>query len=216
MSLHLISKQFLPFPIRRVYCVGRNYADHRKEMGGSDRDMPFFFMKPADALFQSSVLTYPPGTSQLDYEAELVAFVGDEAQIFGYALGVDLTKRDLQNACKKQGRPWECSKSFDFSGLVGEISPGVHIAPNSILALTVNGETKQKAHVSDMIWSVDELTQQLRSQELSVAKGDVIFTGTPAGVGPLHPGDRVEVSLTCDDMHVLPPLLFDVVSRSSN
>jgi fumarylpyruvate hydrolase len=185
-------------------------------MGGSDRDMPFFFMKPADALFQSSVLKYPPATSQLDYEAELVAFVGEQSQIFGYALGVDLTKRDLQKACKKQGRPWECSKSFDFSGLVGVISPGVHIAPNSILSLTVNGETKQIAHVSDMIWSVNELMEQLRSQDLSVATGDVIFTGTPAGVGALRPGDRVEVYLTCDNKHVLPPLRFDVVSRNSN
>lgn len=218
MTLQLTKNRLLPFPVRRIYCVGRNYAEHRKEMGGSDRDLPFFFMKPGDAVFQSQTLIYPKNTTQLDYEAELVAVMGDDKSIFGFALGVDLTKRDLQSACKKQSRPWECAKSFDLSALIGDIVPitdisgGMDAVMQSRLTMDLNGSIKQSALVSDMIWSTAELVDQLDAQDFSVKKGDFIFTGTPAGVGEVKIGDTCKVSLTLKNNQTVPILKFQVIS----
>jgi len=206
------STSCLPFRVRRVYCVGRNYAEHRKEMGGSDRDEPFFFQKPHDALFQSPIVFYPKGTYKLSYEAELVAVVGGRTpHIYGYALGVDLTKRDIQSDAKKKGRPWDSSKAFDNSGLIGEIMPLGSVCESCTLQFVQNGEVKQAAKISDMIWSVPELLSKLESQDFSVREGDFIFTGTPGGVGELHIGDHCEVRLVdSDGHHVLPKLSFTV------
>jgi fumarylpyruvate hydrolase len=182
-------------------------------MGGSDRDEPFFFQKPHDAIYQSSVVFYPKGTYQLHYEAELVAVVGGHKwrQIYGFALGVDLTKRDIQASAKKFGRPWESSKGFDKSGLIGEIVPVASLSPSSRLQFVQNGEVKQSALIGDMIWSVSELLEKLESQDFSVREGDLIYTGTPAGVGELHIGDDCEVSLIDDKGdNVLPKLSFTV------
>lgn len=218
MSLQLTKNRLLPFPVRRIYCVGRNYAEHRKEMGGSDRDLPFFFMKPGDTAFQTHTLIYPKNTSQLDYEAELVAVMDDNASIFGFAVGIDLTKRDLQASCKKQGRPWECAKSFDLSALIGDIVPiseisgGIGTVTQSRLTLDLNGTIEQSALVSDMIWSTSELIDQLKAQDFSVKRGDLIFTGTPAGVGELKIGDTCKVSLVFDNHETVPSLQFQVNS----
>jgi fumarylpyruvate hydrolase len=193
--------------------VGRNYAEHRKEMGGSDRDEPFFFQKPHDAVFQSPIVFYPKGTYKLSYEAELVAIVGGRSapNIYGYALGVDLTKRDIQTEAKNKGRPWESSKAFDKSGLVGEIMPLGSLSDTCTLQFIQNGQVKQSAKISDMIWSVPELISKLESQDFSVREGDFIFTGTPAGVGELSIGDHCEVCLVDSEGHnVLPKLSFTV------
>ena len=211
MSLLLSKARPLPFPIRRVYCVGRNYAEHRKEMGGSDRDRPFFFMKPYDAVHQTKNLPYPKNTAQLSYEGELVVIVGPSATIYGITVGVDLTKRDIQSESKKAGRPWESSKSFDLSALIGEIVPVSELhreVEASILTVTLNGTIAQQAPVSDMIWSIPELFTELEKQDFSVKCGDIIFTGTPAGVGQLKVGDHCQVSLERDDV---PHLDFTVV-----
>jgi len=190
------------FPVRRVFCVGRNYAAHAREMGGSpDREPPFFFTKPADAVVDSgATIAYPPQTENLHYEVELVVAIGEggcnivEANsldhVWGYAVGNDLTRRDLQAAAKELGRPWDMAKGFDRSAVVGPIHPVAqvgHLQSGSI-SLTVNGETKQDADISDMIWSVPEVISIL-SQSITLQPGDLIMTGTPAGVGPLVSGD---------------------------
>jgi len=183
------------------------------EMGGGDRDEPFFFQKPHDAIFQSPVVFYPKSTYYLHYEAELVAIVGGHKwrQIYGFALGVDLTKRDIQAAAKTQGRPWEASKSFDKSGLIGEIVPVGSICRNSTLRFTQNGQVKQCAKIRNMIWPVTELLEKLEAQDFSVREGDLIFTGTPAGVGELHIGDQCHVELLDEEgENVLPKLSFTV------
>ena len=190
------------FPVRRVLCVGRNYAAHRREMGGDDRDPPFFFSKPADALVPpGGQVPFPSATQNLHHEIELVIALGAGGSdipperaldaVFGYAVGVDLTRRDLQNLAKDKGQPWEASKGFDASGPVSAIRPWSGAPPQGRIHLSVNGEVRQNAYVSDMIWSVAEIISEA-SRLWMLKTGDLIFTGTPEGVGPLQQGDRVE------------------------
>jgi fumarylpyruvate hydrolase len=192
------------FPVRRILCVGRNYAAHRREMGGDDREPPFFFAKPADAVvFGGGDVAYPSVTANLHHEIELVAVLkgggADVAPadalslIFGYAAGVDLTRRDLQNAAKDKGQPWDASKGFDQSAPIGVIRrvAGNAGQPDGRIALSVNGQVRQEARLFDMIWNVAEVIAQA-SRLWRLAPGDLIFTGTPEGVGPLVRGDRVE------------------------
>lgn len=190
------------FPIRRVLCVGRNYAAHRREMGGDDRDPPFFFAKPADAVVGPGVdPAYPSRTANLHHEIELVvALKGGGADVpveaaldlvFGYAVGVDLTRRDLQNAAKDKGQPWDASKGFDQSAPMSAIRPWSGPAPQGRIRLSVNGAVRQDAAVADMIWNVAEVISEA-SKLWRLEPGDLIFTGTPEGVGPLAPGDRIE------------------------
>ncbi|WP_304166297.1 fumarylacetoacetate hydrolase family protein [Phenylobacterium aquaticum] len=189
------------FPVRRILCVGRNYAAHRREMGGDDRDPPFFFSKPADALVPpGGDVPYPPATANLHHEIELVialkaggANVPVETAIdlvYGYAVGVDLTRRDLQNAAKDKGQPWEASKAFDASAPISAIRKWQGPAPQGRIAISVNGQIKQDAVVADMIWNVAEIIAEA-SKLWTLAPGDLIYTGTPEGVGPLKAGDKV-------------------------
>jgi fumarylpyruvate hydrolase len=185
----------LVFPVRRIFCVGRNYAEHAREMGASElRAPPFFFTKPADAVVASgAVVPYPRRTADLHHEIELVVALGAGSEIFGYAVGNDLTRRDLQSEARSQGQPWDTCKGFDLSAPLAAISPvagGKHIARGKIW-LKVNGEIRQQADVSELIWSVPEIIAEL-STFFELAPGDLIFTGTPAGVGPLKSGDRIE------------------------
>lgn len=191
------------FPVRRILCVGRNYAAHRREMGGDDREPPFFFAKPADAVVVSGAdVAYPSATANLHHEIELVAALGGGgvdispadalSLVWGYAAGVDLTRRDLQNAAKDKGQPWEASKGFDQSAPIGPLRRAAGAdQPQGGIALSVNGQTRQEARLSDMIWNVAEVIAQA-SRLWRLAPGDLIFTGTPEGVGPLARGDRVE------------------------
>lgn len=181
-----------PFPVRRILCVGRNYAAHRREMGGDDRDPPFFFSKPADAVVQPGAdVPYPSATSDLHHEIELVVAIGEGGSIFGYAVGVDLTRRDLQNAFKAKGQPWDAAKGFDASAPVSAIVPSTGAIPQGRITLSVNGETRQDGAVADMIWSVEEILVEA-GKLWNLEAGDLVFTGTPEGVGPLIRGDRVE------------------------
>lgn len=181
-----------PFPVRRILCVGRNYAAHRREMGGDDRDPPFFFSKPADAVVQPDAdVPYPSATSDLHHEIELVVAIGEGGSIFGYAVGVDLTRRDLQNAFKAKGQPWDAAKGFDASAPVSAIVPSTGAIPQGRITLSVNGETRQDGAVADMIWSVEEILVEA-GKLWNLEAGDLVFTGTPEGVGPLIRGDRVE------------------------
>jgi fumarylpyruvate hydrolase len=197
-----VEGQSAAFPVRRILCVGRNYWAHRKEMGGEDRDPPFFFAKPADAIVPpGGDVAYPPRTSNLHHEIELVVALNSGgrdvaiedalALVFGYAVGVDMTRRDLQNAAKDKGQPWDASKGFDASAPVSAIKPWSGAPPQGRITLSVNGQVKQDATVSDMIWSVAEIVSEA-SRLWTLAAGDLIYTGTPEGVGPLLPGDRVE------------------------
>lgn len=208
------------FPVRRIFCVGRNYAAHAREMGHDPtREPPFFFSKPADALVTDGTkIPYPPATENLHFEAELVVAIGqggasipvDAAlgHVFGYAIGNDLTRRDLQSAAKKAGRPWDMAKGFDLSAPVGPVHPVTrvgHLASGRIL-LSVNGETRQEADLSDMIWSVEEVISHL-SKLVEIHPGDLIMTGTPDGVGALRIGDKcvVEIeTLGCLTTHIGP------------
>jgi fumarylpyruvate hydrolase len=192
------------FPVRRIFCVGQNYAAHAREMGGDPtREAPCFFAKPADAVVASgATIPYPPRTSDLHHEIELVVALGrggaDIAKeaaldhVFGYAAGVDLTRRDLQSEARKAGRPWDLSKGFDHSAPLGAITPAATIGHPRAgrIRLAVNSATRQDADLSEMIWSVAEIIAIL-SQYVRLEAGDLVFTGTPAGVGPLVPGDRV-------------------------
>ncbi len=189
-------------PVRRIFCVGRNYADHAKEMGGDpDRELPFFFSKPADAVVEDGAqIPYPPRTSELHYETELVVVIGRGGRnvavdgaldhVFGYAIGNDLTRRDLQREAKAKGRPWDLSKGFDHSAVVGPVHPASRVGhlARGYIRLDVGGERRQEADLADMIWSVPEIVSILSSY-VALAPGDLIYTGTPAGVGPLRPGD---------------------------
>ncbi len=179
------------FPVRRIYCVGQNYADHVREMGGDpDRTPPFFFAKPGDAVVASgTALPYPLATANLHHEIELVVALGAGAQVFGFAAGIDLTRRDLQAAAKEARQPWDMAKGFDRSAPLGPLTPGLPPAAGAI-ALTVNGETRQASDLDRMIWSVPEILVAL-ARYVTLAPGDLIFTGTPAGVGPLVRGDSV-------------------------
>jgi fumarylpyruvate hydrolase len=190
------------FAVRRILCVGRNYAAHRREMGGDDRDPPFFFAKPADALVPPGRNpAYPTRTANLHHEIELVIAIGGAganvvpqnalALVYGYAVGVDLTRRDLQNAAKEKGQPWEASKAFDDSAPISAIRHWSGAPPQGRIRISLNGEVKQDATVADMIWNVSEIVSEA-SQLWTLSPGDLIYTGTPEGVGPLVRGDRVE------------------------
>jgi fumarylpyruvate hydrolase len=190
------------FPVRRILCVGRNYAAHRREMGGDNRDPPFFFAKPADAVVPPGRdPAYPPRTANLHHEIELVVAIGAAGRdvavgdalslVYGYAVGVDLTRRDLQNAAKDKGQPWDSSKGFDDSAPISAIRRWSGPAPQGRIAISVNGAVKQDATVADMIWNVAEIISEA-SKLWALAPGDLIYTGTPEGVGPLVRGDAVE------------------------
>ena len=193
------------FPVRRIFCVGQNYADHAREMGSDpDRQEPFFFSKPADAVVANgSTLPFPPNTEDLHHEVELVIALGTggkdiaveeaAATIFGAGVGIDLTRRDLQATAKKAGRPWDMAKGFDRSAPVGALTPGVPATTGSI-ALMIDGETHQSGDLSMMIWSVPEIIATL-STFVELAPGDLIFTGTPAGVGPIQRGQTVRATI---------------------
>lgn len=196
------------FPLRRIFCVGRNYADHIKEMGFEpEREPPFFFTKPIDALVEDGeTVAYPPITENFHHEAELVVAIGrrganiavDQAleHVYGYAVGNDLTRRDLQFQLRDRGRPWDWSKAFDRSAVVGTITPmpGKALSEEAIIQLTVNGEVRQNAKLETMIWNVAEIIAAL-STSVEIRPGDLVFTGTPAGVGPLKVGDSCTVSI---------------------
>lgn len=192
------------FPVHRIYCVGQNYAAHAREMGNDpDREPPFFFMKPTDAIVPSgSSLPYPPRTCSLHHEIELVVAIGaggsdiaaaDAAgYIFGYAVGIDLTRRDLQNEAKRLGRPWETAKAFDRSAPltpIHRVEQTGHPSSGRIW-LSVNGELRQDGDLAELLWSVPETIAEL-STLFTLQAGDLVFTGTPAGIGPLERGDRV-------------------------
>ena len=196
------------FPVRRIFCVGRNYAEHAREMGHDpSREPPFFFTKPADALVIAGAETpYPPATSDLHHEIELVVAIGREAtaidagvaleHVWGYAAGIDLTRRDLQADAKKAGRPWDMAKGFDASAPIGDLVPVSSIGHPSSgrIELAVNGTTRQLGDIGDMIWSVPEAIAYL-SGLVTLMPGDLIFTGTPAGVASVVRGDRLEGSI---------------------
>jgi fumarylpyruvate hydrolase len=192
------------FPLRRVFCVGRNYAAHAREMGADpDREPPFFFTKPADAVVPASgTVAYPSSTHDLHHEVELVvALKGGGANIapeqaldlvWGYGVGVDLTRRDLQEVAKKTGRPWDMSKGFDASGPCSPLLPAAATGhpQEGRVWLEVNGQVKQEGTLNEMIWPVPDTISYL-SRFVTLQPGDVIFTGTPSGVGKLNPGDKV-------------------------
>jgi len=188
------------FAVRRILCVGRNYAAHRAEMGGDDRDPPFFFSKPADAVTTGPDVPFPPATANLHHEVELVVALGKGGAsvsvadalglVFGYAVGVDLTRRDLQAAAREKKEPWEASKGFDASAPISAIKPWDGPAPAGRIRLSVNGQMRQDAVCADLIWSVPEIIAEA-SKLWRLAPGDLIFTGTPEGVGPLVRGDKV-------------------------
>lgn len=189
------------FPVRRIYCVGRNYAEHAREMGHDpQKEPPFFFSKPADAVVSgAAVLPFPPRTAELHHEVELVVAlhqrgvnvgIADAASmIFGHAVGIDLTRRDLQAEAKKSGRPWDMAKGFDHSAPIGPMMLGIPPTSGAI-SLSIDGKVRQSGDLKDMIWSVAEIIAAL-STYVEVAPGDLIFTGTPAGVGPIRPGELV-------------------------
>jgi len=180
-----------PFPVRRILCVGRNYAAHRREMGGDDRDPPFFFSKPADAVVPPGAdAPYPTATSDLHHEIELVVALGEGGSIFGFAVGVDLTRRDLQNGFKAKGQPWDAAKGFDASAPISAIRPFDGTIPQGRIALSVNGAIRQQARVADMIWSVEEIIVEA-GKLWTLEPGDLIYTGTPEGVAALQRGDAV-------------------------
>lgn len=195
------------FPVRRVYCVGRNYAEHAKEMGFTGREDPFFFNKPADAVTvvadgATGVLPYPPRTSNLHYEMELVVVLNKGGKnltveqagdcVWGYALGLDMTRRDLQGEAKKLGRPWEVGKGFDFSAPMGPVYPRsvVGTLEKGAIWLDVNGQRKQSSDIDQMIWNIPESLAYL-STLFELQPGDIVFTGTPEGVGAVVQGDEI-------------------------
>jgi len=199
------------FPVHRIYCVGRNYAEHAQEMGHSGREPPFFFMKPADAVVvclpgQTTPLPYPSLTRNLHHEVELVVAIGTGGQniavdvalqhVFGYAVGLDMTRRDLQNDMKSQGRPWCIGKGFDHSAPIGPITPALQVPDigQANICLQVNGVTRQQSQISQLIWNVAETIAQL-SAAWALQPGDLIYTGTPAGVGAVVAGDTLAGSI---------------------
>jgi fumarylpyruvate hydrolase len=195
------------FPVHRIYCVGRNYEEHAKEMGFTGREPPFFFLKPTDSLVvveagQTGTMPYPSLTQNLHHEIELVVAIGkggrnilaaDALQhIYGYAVGLDMTRRDLQNEMKKQGRPWCIGKAFDHSGPIGPITPigqtnDIH---NAEISLQVNGADRQRSNISKLIWNVAETIEHL-SAAWELQPGDLIYTGTPEGVAAVVAGDTL-------------------------
>ena len=193
------------FPVHRVYCVGRNYEDHAKEMGHSGREPPFFFLKPADTVVvaeagQTAQLPYPDLTNNLHHEVELVVAIGKGGQnisaeqapwhIFGYAVGLDMTRRDLQTEMKKQGKPWCIGKAFEHASPIGPITPAAQAGDvaNAAIWLQVNGSERQRSRVSKLIWNIAETIEQL-SKGWALQPGDLIYTGTPEGVNAVVRGD---------------------------
>jgi fumarylpyruvate hydrolase len=182
------------FPVRRILCVGQNYAAHAREMGHA-RAEPFFFTKPADAVVADGAdPSFPSATDNLHHEVELVCAVGADGAIAGWAVGCDLTRRDLQAAAKDKGRPWDAAKGFDQSAPCGAVTLGPLPDSAAPIALSVNGETRQSGRLDDMVWNPEEILAKAR-ELWDVRPGDLIFTGTPEGVGRLQPGDRVEASI---------------------
>jgi fumarylpyruvate hydrolase len=214
------------FPVRHIYCVGRNYADHAREMGGdASKEPPFFFTKPADAVVpvvapDVGTMHYPLATKNLHYELELVVAIGHPGMrlppekandfVFGYAVGLDLTRRDLQNDMREKKRPWDIGKSFAESAPIAPIHPvsSTGLLRRGAIVLDVNGQTRQKGDLSDMIWDVPH-TIAFLSQMYELLPGDLVFTGTPAGVGPVVAGDHLEgriEGLTSLSLRIAPPL----------
>ena len=196
------------FPVHRIYCVGRNYEEHAKEMGFTGREPPFFFMKPADAIVvvnagETGLLPYPSLTANLHHEIELVVAIGkggknikaaDALQhIYGYAVGLDMTRRDLQNDMKKQGRPWCIGKGFEHSAPIGPITPAAQAGDiaSAAIWLQVNGQERQRSSIDRLIWNIGETLEQL-SSAWELQPGDLVFTGTPEGVGAVQRGDLLE------------------------
>lgn len=203
------------FPVRRIFCVGRNFADHAREMGAAapasktERGQPVFFHKPADALVTGNAdVPYPPGTQDLHHEVELVAALGQDAPageldparaqalVVAYGVGLDLTRRDLQGAAKAKGLPWDTGKGFDHSAPISDLVPVADVGDLAALTLTlaVNDQVRQHGALSDLIWDVPEILHEL-SRLYALKAGDLVFMGTPAGVGPLVAGDRFAASL---------------------
>jgi 2-keto-4-pentenoate hydratase/2-oxohepta-3-ene-1,7-dioic acid hydratase in catechol pathway len=216
------------FPVHRIYCVGRNFADHAREMGASapaspaERGRPVFFLKPADAIVVDGVVPYPPGTHDLHHEVELVVALGRDAAdgaldriaaqslVFGHAVGLDLTRRDLQAEAKAKALPWDIGKAFDASAPISEIVPVAATGDiaDRTLTLHVNDERRQHGALSDLVWNVGDILHEL-SKLYRLRAGDLVFMGTPAGVGPLQVGDRFVASLDgVVELHgrVAPPL----------
>ena len=200
------------FPVHRIYCVGRNYEEHAKEMGFTGREPPFFFLKPADAIVaveagSTASLPYPSLTKNLHHEIELVVAMGTGGKnikaadahkhIFGYAVGLDMTRRDLQNEMKKQGRPWCIGKAFDHSAPIGPITPAAQAGDvnNAEISLQVNGQDRQRSHVSKLIWTIAETIEHL-SAAWELQPGDLIYTGTPEGVAAVVSGDTLTGGVT--------------------
>ncbi|MGB3487233.1 MAG: fumarylacetoacetate hydrolase family protein [Xanthobacteraceae bacterium] len=201
------------FPVRRIWCVGRNYLEHIREMGNDERAPPFFFAKHADMVVaDGATIPYPPLTKDFHHEVELVVALksggrnipADQAldHVYGYAVGIDLTRRDLQGAAKKKERPWEIGKSFDHSAPCGALQPATKIGhpTKGKIWLSVNGTEKQKGDLTELIWSVPEIIAKL-SEQVTLDAGDIILTGTPAGVGALVAGDKIECGI--DDIGTL-------------
>ena len=204
------------FPVRRVYCVGQNYADHAREMGSDpQRQPPCFFTKPANAVVPGGGdIPYPPRTDNLPHEVELVVAMGARGShvpvaeaprfVYAYGVGVDLTRRDLQVAAKKAGLPWDVGKAFDHSAPLSPLHRVADIGSRNQgrIWLDVNGELRQQADIADMTWNVDEIISEL-SGLFELQPGDLVFTGTPAGVGALQPGDRVRCGVDgVDELHI--------------
>ena len=194
------------FPVGKIYCVGKNYADHAKEMGGKvDNEEPFFFSKPTQSITQLNLIPFPTRTKNLHHEVELVVVLKSECSnimpdkagdhIFGYAVGVDLTKRDLQVNAKESRKPWDLSKGFDNSAPISKIlKKDGFLVKEGAISLSVNGNLKQSSNISNMVWKVDQLISWL-SKYITLKAGDMIFTGTPAGVSQLKPEDKVEAEI---------------------
>ena len=202
------------FPVRRIYCVGRNFAEHAREMGAAvpaskaERGSPVFFMKPADAIVVDGVVPYPRGTHELHHEVELVVALGRDAPpgeldaeaamalVFGYGVGLDLTRRDLQSAAKAKGLPWDTGKGFDHSAPVSALLPAADAGDYAAMALDldINGVRRQHGELRDLVWDVADILHEL-SKLYALRTGDLVFMGTPAGVGPLLPGDRFHARL---------------------
>jgi fumarylpyruvate hydrolase len=195
------------FPVRRIWCVGRNYLEHVREMGQDEREPPFFFAKPADAIVHDgATVPYPPLTKDLHHEVELVVALKAHgrnvkaaqalALVYGYAVGIDLTRRDLQMASRELKRPWEIGKAFDASAPCGAVAPASAIGHPKAgrIALTCNGKLRQDGDLSQLIWNVPEIIEKL-SEMVALAPGDIIMTGTPAGVAAVVPGDRLDAEI---------------------
>lgn len=202
------------FPVRRIYCVGRNYLEHIREMGQDERALPFFFQKPTDSIvLDGATVPYPSVTNDFQFEIELVLAIGkggqniavDEAasHVFGAAVGIDLTRRDLQLKARETGRPWEAGKSFDQSAPIGAISPlNGELPVRGPISLDVNGEQRQSGDLEQLIWNCAEIVAQL-SHQYRLEPGDLIYTGTPAGVGPVVSGDKIVGRVAgLQDLHI--------------